>query len=112
MSPIFGTVSKVPCSAVVSDPLAFPSLSVLSPQPCLRAYGDWCFTSGQTLSGHRQPARLRSVGSQPFLNLAWEIASRWEAPELPECVGVHLDDVSVSAGPAEGAPHQSFRGKF
>ncbi|CAE7891767.1 unnamed protein product, partial [Symbiodinium necroappetens] len=74
------------CSSVVSDPQSCFSLFPLFAAMALRAYGDWCFTTGRTLSSFRHcviAVQRRVLGSKPYLSLAWEMVSRWEALEPP-----------------------------
>ena len=74
------------CSSRLSDCLLVFSLCPVLAAMALRAYGNHCFGAGGTLSGFRHTiiaAQRRVLGCKPFLHLAWEMVSRWEALEPP-----------------------------
>eukprot|EP00439_Symbiodinium_sp_Y106_P044345 s5974_g5.t1 len=74
------------CSSSVSDPSSCFSLCPLLAAMALRAFGDWCFTAGHTLSSYRHTiiaVQRRVLGSKPYLGVAWEMVSRWENLEPP-----------------------------
>ena len=74
------------CSAFLSDPSLLFSLFPVFAAMALRAYGNFCFTSGKTLSGFRHTiiaVQKRLLGVKPFVSMAWELVSRWEAIEPP-----------------------------
>ncbi|CAE7189649.1 unnamed protein product [Symbiodinium sp. CCMP2456] len=74
------------CSSRLSDCLLVFSLCPVLAAMALRAYGNFCYGAGKTLSGFRRTiiaAQRRLLGCKPFLQLAWEMVSRWEALEPP-----------------------------
>eukprot|EP00439_Symbiodinium_sp_Y106_P042431 s1427_g5.t1 len=74
------------CASRLSDSLLVLSLCPVLVAMALRAYGNHCFSSGRTLSGFRHTivaAQRRVLGCKPFLHLAWEMVTRWEALEPP-----------------------------
>ncbi|CAE7812321.1 unnamed protein product, partial [Symbiodinium sp. KB8] len=74
------------CRRRLSDSCLVFSLCPVLAAMALRAYGNFCFSAGKTLSGFRHTiiaAQRRVLGSKPFLHLAWEMVTRWEALEPP-----------------------------
>ena len=74
------------CSSCLSDCLLVFSLCPVLAAMALRAYGNFCFSAGKTLSAYRHSiisVQRRVLGCRPFLHLAWEMVTRWEALEPP-----------------------------
>ncbi|CAE7810168.1 unnamed protein product, partial [Symbiodinium sp. KB8] len=74
------------CRRRLSDSCLVFSLCPVLAAMALRAYGNCCFSAGKTLSGFRHTiiaAQRHVLGSKPFLHLAWEMVTRWEALEPP-----------------------------
>ncbi|CAE7507505.1 unnamed protein product [Symbiodinium necroappetens] len=73
-------------SSCLSDPCLVFSLVPAFCAMALRAYSNDCFGRGKTLSSFRHTiiaAQKRILGVKPFLSMAWEMVSRWEALEPP-----------------------------
>ena len=74
------------CSVSLSDPCLLFSLFPAFAAMALRAYGNFCFTAGRTLSSFRHTiiaVQKQVMGVKPFVSQAWEMVSRWEAVEPP-----------------------------
>ena len=74
------------CGSSLSDSVLVFSLCPVLAAMALRAYGNHCYSSGETLSGFRHTiiaVQRRVLGCKPFLHLAWEMVSRWESVEPP-----------------------------
>ena len=74
------------CNTSLSDSLLVFSLCPILAAMALRSFGNHCFSAGETLSGYRHTiiaVQRRVLGCKPYLHLAWEMVSRWEAVEPP-----------------------------
>ena len=74
------------CASALSDSLLVFSLCPVLAAMALRAYGNHCFSCGETLSSFRHTiiaVQRRVLGCKPYLHIAWEMVSRWEALEPP-----------------------------
>ena len=74
------------CLSCLSDPCRLFSLVPAFCAMALRAYGNWGYSRGKTISSFRHTiiaAQRRVIGVKPYLSMAWEMVSRWEAVEPP-----------------------------
>ena len=74
------------CFVFLSDPRLLFSLCPPFAAMALRAYGNFCYTAGKTLSSFRHiiiAVQKQVLGARPFISMAWEMVSRWEAIEPP-----------------------------
>ncbi|CAE7287796.1 acuF, partial [Symbiodinium sp. CCMP2592] len=73
-------------SVCLSDPCLVFSLYPALAAMALREFRNYSYCAGRTLSSYRHTiiaVQRRVFGAKPFLNLAWEMVSRWEAIEPP-----------------------------